>query len=296
MSSISQAIDNFINYLRYERNLAENTLDAYGNDLYQLKEYIFHLAEDDLKHLTQENIISFLQSQSLEIGSFTQMRRTAAIRSFTKYLAITDQISTDPAFLLSSPKTSRKIPQVLTIEEVEGILNAVDLKAKHGIRNRAILELLYGSGLRVSELVGLVFSQLYMESKMLKIVGKGNKERVVPVGEYALQFIKKYLIERGKFVIKTKYQPFVFLNNRKEPLTRNMILRIVKAAALRANITKIVSPHTLRHSFATHLLEAGADIRIIQEMLGHKNIETTQIYTHIDIAYLRSVVIDYHNR
>jgi integrase/recombinase XerD len=227
----------------------------------------------------------------------TQARVLSGLKAFFKYLVLENIINTDPSALLGSPKTSRKLPDTLNIVEINTIIDAIDLSKPEGMRNKAILEILYGCGLRVSELTGLKISNLYLDIDFIKILGKGNKERLVPIGSDAVKYLRIFIDEiRVHIQVKTGNEDFVFLNNRGNPISRVMVFLIIKNLAEKTGIKKSISPHTFRHSFATHLIEGGADLRAVQEMLGHESITTTEIYTHLDRDYLRETIIHFHPR
>jgi integrase/recombinase XerD len=233
----------------------------------------------------------------LEISPYSQARIISGIKAFYRFLMYEDRITEDPAQLLEAPKLGRKLPDTLSYEEIETLLSAIPLGESEGHRNRAMLEMLYSSGLRVSELVELKKSQIFAEVGFLKVVGKGNKERLVPVGRAALHYLKLYEEHvRAQQVPAKGQEEFVFLNRRGQKLTRVMVFLIIKKTAEKAGIQKNISPHTFRHSFATHLIEGGADLRAVQEMLGHESITTTEIYTHLDRDYLRQVLTEFHPR
>jgi integrase/recombinase XerD len=227
----------------------------------------------------------------------TQARVISGIKAFFKYLLLEDLIVTDPSALLESPRLSRKLPDTLNFLEINNLIAAIDLSKPEGMRNKAMLEVLYGCGLRVSELCGLKISNLFLDVEFIKITGKGNKERLVPIGSEAIKYIKIYLQEsRVHQTIKPGKEDFLFLNRRGNPLSRVMIFILIRQLAEEIGLTKTISPHTFRHSFATHLVEGGADLRAVQEMLGHESITTTEIYTHLDRNYLRETIIQYHPR
>jgi integrase/recombinase XerD len=233
----------------------------------------------------------------LGMTSPTQARVLSGLKAFFKYLVLENKIRLDPSALLESPKTSRKLPDTLNIIEINKLIDSCDLSKPEGMRNKAMLETLYGSGLRVSELTSLKISNLYLDIEFIKILGKGNKERLVPIGSEAIKFLKIYFHEiRVHIPIKAGKEDFVFLNRRGNPLSRVMVFLIIKDLAKKAGISKSISPHTFRHSFATHLIEGGADLRAVQEMLGHESITTTEIYTHLDRDYLRETIVQYHPR
>ena len=290
-------INGFINYLMLERNMSKNTIMAYQSDIKQLAQ--FHMAQyaDQLpKDCSQQELLEFLyELNKTGISERTQARILSSIKAFFKYLLIENVINSSPAQLIESPKLPQKLPSVLSISEIESIFDAVDLSDPQGHRNRAILETLYASGLRVSELTELRISNLFFDLEFLKVIGKGNKERLVPIGAQAIKQIKYYLEEyRAKQTIKDTYSDHVFLNRRGAKLSRVMVFNIVKKHVELAGISKTVSPHTFRHSFATHLIEGGADLRAVQQMLGHESILTTEIYTHIDQSYLKETLTMFH--
>ena len=294
-----RAIAGYKSYLQLERSLAGNTVESYVRDITQLRLYVEVDSDTSSpEDLRIEDLKEFIQ-QLAEIGlsANTQSRVVSGIRSFYKYLLLEDKIETDPSELLETPKIGRKLPDTLSNDEVESMIDNIDLSKPEGERNRAILETLYGSGLRVSELVNLKISNIYFNDGIMRIMGKGSKERLVPFGGIAAKRIQDYLDKvRVHATIKKGAEDFVFLNRRGNHLSRVMIFNIVKAAALKAGIKKSISPHTLRHSFATELIQRGADLRAVQDMLGHESITTTEIYTHLDRDYLRSNIIQFHPR
>jgi integrase/recombinase XerD len=302
MPSISwpSAISGFKSYLLLERSLSAHTIEAYLRDLDKLIQYL-SLQKDDrsptiLDSQTLEAFIIWLNE--LGLGARSQARLLSAIKAFYKFLLVEDLIDQDPTALLEGPRLERHIPHVLTYEEVQAILGAIDLSTSLGTRNRAILETLYACGLRVSELTQLRLSNLFLDIGFLKVIGKGNKERIIPIGDEAIKHIRLYLegVRRSQRNIDPKHTDILFLNRRGRQLTRVMIFTIVKKTAADAGIQKNVSPHTFRHSFATHLIEGGADLKAVQDMLGHESIITTEIYTHLDTEYLRSTVLNFHPR
>ncbi|MFN0276564.1 MAG: site-specific tyrosine recombinase XerD [Chitinophagales bacterium] len=289
----------FKSYLQLEKSLSVNSVDAYLHDLDKLihfltlKEYTVRPDAIERKHL--EEFIYYLHRTGMNDRS--QARIISGIRAFYKYLLIEDLIDNDPSQLLDLPKLSRKLPDTLSFEEVEAMITAIDLGTPEGARNRAMLETLYSCGLRVSELVELRISNLYLDVGFVKVQGKGNKERLVPIGSSAIKYIEIYLKNiRSLINIKKGFEDHVFLNKRGTKLSRVMVFLIIKQIAERLGIHKTISPHTFRHSFATHLIEGGADLRAVQEMLGHESITTTEIYTHIDREFLRATMIQYHPR
>ena len=286
-------------YLKLERNLSQNSIDAYTNDLDKLKNF----SEEELHissptKLDDTHIRKFIDFLfGLNIAASTQARIISGIKTFFKYLLIEDAISKDPTELVEGPKLGRKLPEVLSIQEIDEMANQIDHSSSAGHRNRAVLEVLYGCGLRVSECVELRISNVYFDESFIRVIGKGNKDRLVPIGSTALKHLKIYLKEeRSHLNIKQEYSDYVFLNQRGTGLSRMSVFNILKDLAEKASIKKNISPHTLRHSFATHLVEGGADLRAVQEMLGHESITTTEIYTHLDRDYLRSAILSHHPR
>jgi integrase/recombinase XerD len=294
-----RAINGFKSYLQLERSLSPNTVEAYVRDIGQLQMFTSEFQTDHSPiQLTTAQLKEFVQ-QIAEIGMSpnTQSRMVSGIRSFYKYLLLEDKIEIDPSELLETPKIGRKLPDTLSNQEVEDMINAIDLSKPEGERNRAIMETLYGSGLRVSELVNLKISNVYFNDGFMRILGKGSKERLVPLGGISAKRISEYIKQiRIHTDVKKGAEDFVFLNRRGNPLSRVMIFNIVKQSAVKAGLKKSISPHTLRHSFATELIQRGADLRAVQDMLGHESITTTEIYTHLDRDYLRSNIIQFHPR
>ncbi|WP_257667890.1 site-specific tyrosine recombinase XerD [Parapedobacter tibetensis] len=287
----------FKQYLQLERAMSTNTVDAYLNDVSKLQRY----AEPDHirpMEITPKHIQAFLTwINSFGISAYSQARILSGVKTFYLFLSIEHGLLENPTALIQAPRLGRKIPDVLNITEIDGLIAAIDLSAPEGMRNKAILEILYGCGLRVSELVGLKISNLFLDVEFIKVEGKGSKERLVPIGTQAAKYLHIYLEEvRVHQKIKPGYEDFVFLNRRGSPLSRVMVFLIIKELAKKMGLKKKISPHTFRHSFASHLVEGGADLRAVQEMLGHESITTTEIYTHIDRDYLRSVIIQYHPR
>lgn len=286
----------YVRYLRLERGYSENTVEAYTHDIDYLLNYLRNenLKVEDVKLDNLENFAAVIYE--FGIASSSQARILCGVRSFFKYLVISGILKDDPSELLEAPTVGEHLPEVLSTEEIDRMEAAIDLSKWEGQRNKAIIELLFSCGLRVSELVNLKFNDIFERDKFLRIIGKGDKERLVPISDSALHEIKLWLYDRNLMKIKPGEQEYVFLNRRGTHLTRTMILIMIKRTAEEAGITKTVSPHTLRHSFATELLKGGADLRAIQEMLGHENIKTTQIYTHIDITTLREEILTHHPR
>jgi len=288
----------YLNYLRFERNLSENSISAYNTDLYR---YLSYLNAQDVNRLSQINerhIRKLLQVLS-EIGLMpaSLARNLSSIKSFHKFLISEDLLLSDPSEHIQGPKIRRYLPSVLTFEEIERILNQIAIDNYLGLRDRAMIELLYASGLRISELLLLPSREIYFSEGFIRILGKGSKERLVPTSERALKWIKKY-IDIGRPVLDKygKSEGILFLSIRGRSMSRMGFWKIVQQYVLKSGIRKEVHPHTFRHSFATHLLEGGADLRAVQEMLGHADISTTQIYTHLDRSYLKQVYQQYHPR
>ena len=294
-----RAIQGFKSYLQLERSLSGNTVEAYQRDIEQLRSFIESTSgEESPIGIKTKQLKEFIQEiAELGLSPASQSRMVSGIRSFYKYLLLEDKIETDPSELLELPRIGRKLPDTLSNEEVVAMIESIDLSSSEGERNRAILETLYGSGLRVTELVNLKISNIYFNDGIMRILGKGDKERLVPLGGIAAKRISTYINEvRIHSRIQKGAEDFVFLNNRGNYLSRIMIFNIVKKAAVNAEIKKNISPHTLRHSFATELIQRGADLRAVQDMLGHESITTTEIYTHLDRDYLRSNIIQFHPR
>ena len=284
-----------------ERSYSENTLDAYMRDIDKLLLFALRKYPDEgegaLLRVSREDLQEFLvELYDLGIHPRSQSRILSGVRTFYRFLLLDGTLDTDPTELIESPRLGEHIPEVLSVEEVDMLIAAIDLSEPEGQRNKAIIEVLFSCGLRVSELVALRLSDLHLEEGYLRIVGKGNKERLVPISSRAVQELKYWYIDRNVLKIKTGEEDFVFLNRRGAHLTRTMILIMIKRMALKAGIKKTVSPHTLRHSFATALLEGGADLRSIQVMLGHEKIATTEIYTHLDMSRIRHDILNCHPR
>ena len=289
-------ISGYIRYLKLERNLSPNTLDAYRRDLDKLAGFArgegIDMTDIQLKHLQQ-----FAATlHDIGVGPTSQGRILSGVRSFYRYLMLDGYRDDDPTELLEWPQTGEHLPTVLTTDEVDRLENSIDLSKPEGHRNRAIIEVLFSCGLRVSELVNLKLSQLYLDEQFLRVVGKGAKERLVPISPRAIQELDDWFLCRKQMDIKPGEEDYVFLNRRGAHLTRTMILIMIKRQAAEAGIAKTISPHTLRHSFATCLLEGGADLRAIQAMLGHEDIGTTEIYTHLSDTSLRREILEHHPR
>lgn len=294
---IRDVMKRFDAYLMVERGLSENTVEAYNDDVQKLIDY-FDDVELSPVDATENDLHGFLSGLfDLGIAPKSQARILSGIKTFYKFLKIEGYIDNNPTVLIESPRLGRKLPTVLTVEEIDAMIAAIDLDEPEGQRNRAIIETLYGCGLRVSELVGLRISQIYTEDEYIIVEGKGGKQRLVPISTTALDEIKKYINGyRSQLKIKRGCDDILFLNRRGGMLTRVMVFYIIKKLCLLAGIEKNVSPHTLRHSFATHLLEGGANLRAIQQMLGHEDISTTEIYVHIDRSRLRQEILSHHPR
>lgn len=289
-------IKKYQQYLRLEKSLSKNTLDAYLTDLDKLLSFLL-LEGIRITDVTLNDLQRFAAGlHDIGIHARSQARIISGIKSFFHFLIMADYIEADPSELLEGPKIGFKLPEVLTVEEIDNIISAVDLSKNEGQRNRAILETLYSCGLRVSELTNLKLSDLYFDEGFIKVDGKGNKQRLVPISPRAIKEIKLYFIDRNRVNIKKDYEDYVFLSRRGTNLSRIMIFHLIKELAETTGIIKNISPHTFRHSFATHLLEGGANLRAIQCMLGHESIATTEIYTHIDRNMLRSEIIEHHPR
>lgn len=286
-------------YLKLERSLSVNTIEAYLHDVDKLLQFFMSRSEEKKPtQVTSTDLKDFLiWVNQLGMIPSTQARVLSGLKAFFKYLVLENKIEVDPSALLESPKMTRRLPDTLNILEINSIIDAIDLSKPEGMRNKAMLETLYGSGLRVSELTGLRISNLHLDIEFIKILGKGNKERLVPIGSEAIKFLKIFINDtRVHIPIKPGKEDFVFLNRRGNPISRVMVFLIIKDLAKAAGITKSISPHTFRHSFATHLIEGGADLRAVQEMLGHESITTTEIYTHLDRDYLRETIVHFHPR
>lgn len=283
-------------YLKLEKSLSDNTVNAYLADIHKLYQF---LADEQIHPLdvTLENLETFSATlRDLGIQPRSQARILSGIRSFYHYLILDDYLEADPSELLESPQIGLHLPEVLTIEEIDNLIESIDLSTKEGQRNRTILETLYSCGLRVSELCNLKISDLYLEEGFIKVEGKGNKQRLVPISPRAIRELQLYFIDRNQFSIKKDYEDYVFISKRGTNISRIMVFHIIKTLAEAIGLKKTISPHTFRHSFATHLLEGGANLRAIQCMLGHESIGTTEIYTHIDKSRLRSEIIEHHPR
>ena len=283
-------------HLQLEKSLRQNTVDAYLSDVNKLVDFLG--GDDKALEATLEELRAFLASLAdVGINARSQARIISSLRSFYAFMKLDGFIESDPAVLLRSPKIGMRLPDVLTLQEIDDIINAVDLSKREGQRNRAILEVLYSCGLRVSEVCGLRLSDLYLDEGFIRVTGKGDKQRLVPISDRAVAELEAYFVDRNMIPIKKGYEDFVFISERlKKPLSRIMVFHFIKELVGLVGIKKNVSPHTFRHSFATHLLEGGANLRVIQAMLGHESISTTEIYTHIDRVRLREEIILHHPR
>ena len=288
-------IREFKNFLRLERGLSENSIEAYLRDTEKLRNFSDSKSPSELKSRDLSVILNELND--LGIAATSQARMLSGWKAFFKFLQLEEYQDNDPTELLEGPKTPRKLPDVLHVHEIEAILEGIDHSSPEGPRNRALLEVLYSCGIRVSELTDLKISDCYFREGFVKVTGKGDKTRLVPIGEVAIKYTQIYLkTSRSQLKIEKGHEDYVFLNRRGKKLSRVMIFLIIKDLAEKAGIQKSISPHTFRHSFATHLIEGGADLRAVQEMLGHASITTTEIYTHLDKAYLQQTIMQYHPR
>lgn len=289
-------VRSYVRYLKLERNYSANTLEAYQHDLQYLLDYCEKESRmpTDLQLEDLEHFAATIHEHG--VGPTSQARILSGVRSFYRFLLLDGYIENDPTELLESPRLGEHLPEVLSTKEVDQLEASIDLSKKEGQRNLAIIEVLFSCGLRVSELVNLKLSDLYLQEGYIRVVGKGNKERLVPISEKAIRELGNWFYDRNEMVIKPGEQDYVFLNRRGAHLTRTMILIMIKRQAVEAGIKKTISPHTLRHSFATALLEGGADLRAIQSMLGHEDIGTTEIYTHLDTTTLREEILNHHPR
>lgn len=297
MSSWNRYIKEFVSYLKIEKGLAENSIFAYQNDVAKLHDFSVSI-DKNAEQISYNDLKLFIAAlYDLGLSARTQARIISGIKQFYGYLLLENYITVDPSELLDQPKIGRKLPEVLTIEEIDRLIDALDMSKTESHRNKAIIETLYSCGLRVSELVNLRFSDLFFEEGFIRVIGKGNKERLVPVSASVEKEISIYNDHiRRHQNIKKGDENVVFLNRRGGKLTRVMIFTIIKDLAERIGLQKTISPHTFRHSFATHLLEGGANLRAIQEMLGHESITTTEIYTHLDQRYLKEAILSFHPR
>ncbi len=292
-------IKGFKSFLLLEKSLSRNTIEAYLHDvnkfLFFLEENKFDLSPSQVKIQHIEAFIPWLYEVGLHERSHTRI--LSGVKAFFKYLVFEDIITKSPAELIESPRLTRKLPDTLSVQEIDAIVNVIDLSKPEGVRNKAIIETLYGCGLRVSELIGLEISKIYFKEEYVRIIGKGDKERLVPIGRVAIKNIHIYMenIRANQTIVKGN-EDILFLNRSGRKMSRVMVFMIIKQLGEKAGIRKTISPHTFRHSFATHLIEGGADLRAVQDMLGHESITTTEIYTHLDTAFLRDAIIQFHPR
>ncbi|MDC1378088.1 tyrosine recombinase [Flavobacteriaceae bacterium] len=293
-----QALNDYRMYLTIERGLSENSIQNYTLDVIALQDFLaFEKIEESPIECSLDSVQKFIYETAKKLSPHTQARRLSGLRSFFDYLIFESYRKSNPTDLIEAPKLGRKIPDVLSIDEIELMINQIDLSHPQGHRNRAILELLYGSGIRVSELTELNLSNLFFKEDMIRVTGKGNKQRLVPMGGVTKKYLKLYINNsRLQQEVDPNDQDIVFINRRGNSLTRQMIFKIIKELAIKSNIKKQVGPHTFRHSFATHLLENGADLRTIQILMGHESITTTEVYTHLDTKHLRSIIERFHPR
>ena len=291
------SIENFKNYLKLERGLSMNSIESYEFDLIQFKNFIIkNSINESPKKCSSSTVKRYLYKNFSNKKSRSQARSISALKSFFNYLLFEGEIHSSPINDIESPKIENKLPEVLTEDEIKRLISSVNLDSEFGQRNKTIIEVLYGTGIRVSELIELKLSNIFFKENILKVTGKGNKERFVPLGKIALIEIKKYLNNRDKLKINSKFSDILFLNRYGRQLTRSMIFKVINDSSKNAEIDKKISPHTLRHSYATHLLKNGADLRTIQLILGHESITTTEIYTHLDTFHLEDVLKKYHPR
>jgi integrase/recombinase XerD len=291
------SIENFKNYLKLERGLSMNSIESYEFDLIQFKNFIIENSiNESPKKCSSSTVKRYLYKNFSNKKSRSQARSISALKSFFNYLLFEGEIHSSPLNDIESPKIENKLPEVLTEDEIKRLISSVNLDSEFGQRNKTIIEVLYGTGIRVSELIELKLSNIFFKENILKVTGKGNKERFVPLGKIAIIEIKKYLNNRDKLKINSKFSDILFLNRYGRQLTRSMIFKVINDSSKNAEIDKKISPHTLRHSYATHLLKNGADLRTIQLILGHESITTTEIYTHLDTFHLEDVLKKYHPR
>jgi len=288
------------NFLKLERSLSDNSVSAYVNDVNKLTSFLKlnHKETIEYSNIDSNIIQEFVEYlYNLGISSYSQARIISGIKSFFNYLIIEEKIKINPTELIESPKLDKKLPDTLNIDDIENILKSIDLNSFEGVRNRAIIETLYSCGLRVSELINISYQNLFLDIGFIKVIGKASKERLVPIGSSAIKYIKLFDdVHRKNMKVKPGNEGFLFLNRRGSKISRNMVFIIIKNISQKLNLNKKISPHTFRHSFATHMIEGGADLRAVQEMLGHESITTTEIYTHLNKEYLREVVNKFHPR
>ena len=293
MTSWKDILSDYSSYLVIERALSKNSVSSYISDISKLASKYADKSPEDI---SGEDLSAFIAQQAAAISKRSQSRLISALKSFFGFMEIEGRIQVNPADTIDPPKISRHIPVVLSVEEIDRIMNSVDLSEPEGQRNRAILEVLYSCGLRVSELISLRISDLFFDESFIRVIGKGDKQRLVPIGEPAMQAVKLYLSQTRRAYVSKKAEDILFLNRRGGKLSRQMIFLMIKSQCEKAGITKEISPHTFRHSFATHLVENGADLRAVQQMLGHESIITTEIYTHIDSRKWQGSILTFHPR
>jgi len=299
MTIEEEYIQDFTNYLKLEKGSSQHTIDNYARDVRKLLQYMdIELPNRSFKHLSKKDIQAFLKFlHELGLNEHSQARIISGLKGFYKFLNLENIVNANPVELIEAPKLSRKLPDTLSYKEIQQLIESIDMSTDEGVRNRAIIETLYSCGVRVSELTNLKRAHLFFDADFIKVIGKGNKERLIPIGREAQKFIKMYIEEvRVHLPIKKGHEQTVFLSRRGNSLSRVMIFYIIKEAIRHSGIKKNVSPHTFRHSFATHLIEGGADLRAVQEMLGHSSITTTEIYTHLDQSYLKETIAQFHPR
>lgn len=295
----NKSIQEFSMYLKLEKSMSRNSVEAYLHDIGSFFQFIqMHHIGVEPEMVNLEYIREFVKwLNGFGVSARTQSRMLSGIRAFYKFLLIEDRITTNPTELIEFPKIGRKLPDVLTVTEIDTLQDSIDLSQPEGHRNKAMIETMYSCGLRVSELVQLKLSSLFLDDGFVRVFGKGSKERLVPIGSKSIKELQLYIYHhRTHISIQKSYEDFVFLNRRGKTISRVMVFTIIKNLAVKAGITKNISPHTFRHSFATHLIEGGADLRAVQEMLGHESILTTEIYTHLDREFLREAIMLYHPR
>ena len=293
--NFSGVIADYRSYLRFERSMSPNTIESYSRDVAALCAYLGDNGCQRIEDATGENLCRYIATLAENnISKRSQARVISSIKSFFDFLERENRIARTPCDVLDAPKMQKYLPVVLSVEEVEAIISSVDLSKPEGHRNKAMLEMLYSCGLRVSELITLKISDLFFDERFIRVKGKGSKQRLIPVGDYAVNAVTLYLEQRRTLPVARGSEDYLFLNRRGKPLTRQMVFKIVNDAAAAAGIGKTISPHTFRHSFATHLVENGADLRVVQQMLGHESILTTEIYTHIDSAKWQESILKYH--
>lgn len=296
IDDIDRLMRGFGAYLQLERGLSDNTRESY---LFDISKFLDFLKRENqmLRSVTDQSLQAFVADlHDLGIAPRSQARIISGLKSFFKYLKAENYIDEDPTINLESPQTGRHLPEVLTVEQIDMLIDEIDKSTPEGRRNNAIIEVMYGCGLRVSELVNLEINKLYFDEGYIVVTGKGSKERIVPISDVAIDLVNEYMTERAQLDVVAGEENVLFLNRRGHRLTRQMIFTIIKQLARQAGITKEISPHTLRHSFATHLLEGGANLRAIQQMLGHESIATTEIYLHLDTSNLRREILEHHPR